>query len=1049
MVADATGTATGGAAPVAIDLPTPHTIVDDAFEVVRPLGAGGMGAVLLARDLRLGRHVALKFLARPGSDRALQLALREARATARLRHPNIVVLHQVGRWKGQLFLVLELLQGTSLADRLAHGPASVAEAVDWGMQIADALTHAHAEGVIHRDLKPANVFVQDDGRVKVLDFGVAGMDLGQAELIAASGRSAAELAEEHGRTLGGAGSPAYMAPEQWQGRADPRTDLWGLGVTLFEALTAERPFATPRVFQRRPLPADLPADLVHLLDALLAEAPRDRPPDAAAVRAALAPLRQAYTFEATATRHRAASPFRPLAAFAEDDADHFFGRGRIVEAIVERCRTRPALVLTGDAGVGKTSTLRAGVLPAAIRAGMQVTLFESGPRPLARWARALQTTPDALPTALAGARRTIHVIDQLEQATPAGLTALAAALGALPPDLDACVLLAIRADRLATLQPVRLALALGAADEIVLPPLTRAQARSAFEQSLVEREVQFESALVERLLDDVTDGRDQVALPALQVIAAALWHAAQARGARQITRADYDRAGGVEGVLGAAMEQNVERGLPPGPRAAARAVVRALVARRSPLARARIEADIGRYHAPADLRAALDHLVAARLLIPAMVDDAPGLTLAHAALGDRLAAWLDATEGEDRAALDQLRRHLNRRRAGATTRLPVEVCDRLLAHPDRLADLGPGADEARIHLVAVRRAHRLRRALLGGAVAAIVITLATVWWSRAEERRMAAADLGRFSLRVHTPDGDPLDWRLHAPDRGDPRRPGRALVVHRDGEEVEAPGGTRFLQVIRPGCAPSWIRLQGLPGYADRETDVTLDLTVPDCAESHADMIEVPAGDAWVVRAGELTRRPVTGFRLDRTEVTQAAWARFAALGAWTGVDPVRFPPGWSVSPDHPIARVDWYAARDYCRFMGKRLPRSNEWDAAARGLVGPTNPAPQRRFPWGDDPAGGTPNLRGDADGHRRIAPVDAAGDVSPTGVRHLAGNVQEWVADVPDPRAPLRITRGGDWDTPADLGAAETRFGRTRDARYLDYATGLRCAADLVADP
>jgi serine/threonine protein kinase len=193
-----------------------------------------------------------------------------------LRHPGIVVLYQVGEWRGQMFLVLELVQGVSLTERLTQGPALVAEVIDWGIQIADALAHAHAEGIVHRDLKPANVILQPNGRLKVLDFGIAAIDLGQAELLNASGRDASALAWEHGRTLGGAGSPAYMAPEQWAGHADARTDLFALGVILAEALCGARPFPAPRVFERTPLPDDAPADLAADLDALLADPPAAR-----------------------------------------------------------------------------------------------------------------------------------------------------------------------------------------------------------------------------------------------------------------------------------------------------------------------------------------------------------------------------------------------------------------------------------------------------------------------------------------------------------------------------------------------------------------------------------------------------------------------------------------------------------------------------------------------------------------------------------------------------------------------------------------------------
>lgn len=208
--------------------------VVEEFEVLDVLGAGGMGVVYRARDRLLDRDVALK-LVHPSWDGAARatdaLLEREARATARLRHPNVVTIHRVGRHEGRLFLVLELLEGETLASRLERGPLSEAEAISLMLVISDALAHAHEQGVLHRDLKPSNVFLERTGGIKVLDFGLAG----------ASHRARAD--DISGTpTLLGAGTPGYMAPEQWRGEtADERTDVYAAGVLLAEVVTGVRP----------------------------------------------------------------------------------------------------------------------------------------------------------------------------------------------------------------------------------------------------------------------------------------------------------------------------------------------------------------------------------------------------------------------------------------------------------------------------------------------------------------------------------------------------------------------------------------------------------------------------------------------------------------------------------------------------------------------------------------------------------------------------------------------------------------------------------------
>ncbi len=215
-----------------------------SYEVLAPLGAGGMGEVYRARDTRLGRDVAIKVLpASFASDpERLRRFEQEARAVAALNHPNILAVYDIGTEAGAPFLVTELLEGETLRERLKVGPLPVRKAVEIAVQAACGVAAAHEKGITHRDLKPANIFLTADGRVKILDFGLA--KLTGPEAPAPSQTQAATLtaggATEPGVVLGTAG---YMSPEQVRGKpADARSDIFGLGAILYEMLSGRRAF---------------------------------------------------------------------------------------------------------------------------------------------------------------------------------------------------------------------------------------------------------------------------------------------------------------------------------------------------------------------------------------------------------------------------------------------------------------------------------------------------------------------------------------------------------------------------------------------------------------------------------------------------------------------------------------------------------------------------------------------------------------------------------------------------------------------------------------
>jgi serine/threonine protein kinase/Flp pilus assembly protein TadD len=248
------------------------------YHITSQLGEGGMGVVYEAEDTNLGRHVALKFLtpALASDENLLQRFQREARAASALNHPNICTIHGIEQHESEHFIVMELLDGESLGDRIRRGPLDIESVLTLGVQLADALESAHSKGIVHRDLKPANIFVTSRGQAKILDFGVAKFDRRNDT----DPNSMVATVRKDQLTSAGAtiGTVAYMSPEQARGEVtDARTDLFSIGTVLYQMATGMVPFhgetsavVFDAILNRDPTPltqfnASLPPELSRII----------------------------------------------------------------------------------------------------------------------------------------------------------------------------------------------------------------------------------------------------------------------------------------------------------------------------------------------------------------------------------------------------------------------------------------------------------------------------------------------------------------------------------------------------------------------------------------------------------------------------------------------------------------------------------------------------------------------------------------------------------------------------------------------------------------
>jgi eukaryotic-like serine/threonine-protein kinase len=346
-------------------------LISDRYRLEAVLGRGGMATVWRGVDERLGRRVAVKLLDRADTaDPAmLQRFDREARTAGGLTHPNIVAVYDVGTDDGVPYLVMEFIDGTSVAALLASGPLPVDQAVDVAWQACDALAMTHAQGVVHRDIKPANILLTTAGTVKVCDFGIARL----------AHQQQTNLTAPH-MTIG---TSAYMAPEQASGSAvDARTDLYALGCVLYAMLTGHPPFTgdnplnvlwqhqhqtAPAVASLRP---DTPADLDTLIARLLAKNPADRPASATEVRDRL-------TADAE-SEMAAAQPTRALPVASQTRIMPVDDAAQSAATVGRRSRLRPVAIAALALGVAILAAVAVALL---VRSGTDPASTAAGSRP--------------------------------------------------------------------------------------------------------------------------------------------------------------------------------------------------------------------------------------------------------------------------------------------------------------------------------------------------------------------------------------------------------------------------------------------------------------------------------------------------------------------------------------------------------------------------------------------------------------------------------------------------------------------------------------------
>jgi serine/threonine protein kinase len=687
------------------------------YELIKMIGEGGMGQVYLARDLRLGRRVAIKFL-QAQQDELTQRFLVEARATARCQHENIVTIYEVGENANAPYMVLEFLNGKPLTESIKGGQRlPYSRAVEIMVQVLKALECAHGQGIVHRDLKPDNIFIMDSGTIKVLDFGIA--KVLEANQPAAPQMSSGairmpsplELAtgSNTGLTRVGTimGTLKYMSPEQWGigVEIDHLSDVWACGVLLHRLICGRHPLAPldgnqlvvtamlelPMPSMAEAAPPDCPRELIQIVDRCLLKVKDQRWPSVSDLLHAIEPYMPGRR---TAELQLDESPYAGLSSFQENDAGKFFGRNKEIASMVTRIRDRPMIAVVGSSGVGKSSFIRAGLVPALKRSGetWETLVVRPGRSPLEALAslvaplvatasnlaedleqqkklvEKLRKEPGHLGHLLRGrarrdSRRILLFVDQFEELytqihDAEERAAFTAVLNAVADDATSPlrVVLSIRSDfldRVAEDQAFMTELMQGL---FFLGPPNREGLRDAIVQPAELAGFRFElPATVEDMLDhlETTPG----ALPLLQFAASKLWESRD-KARRMLSHASYTAMGGVGGALASHADRVVQE-LGPAKQGLTRAILLRLVSPERTRAIVPMDELRELSREVGEIQRLVDQMVDARLLVVQTLEGGKGSTveIVHESLivnWPMLRRWLDENQ-DDAAIVDQLR----------------------------------------------------------------------------------------------------------------------------------------------------------------------------------------------------------------------------------------------------------------------------------------------------------------------------------------------------------------------------------------------------------
>ena len=611
-------------------------VVLGRYRIERLLGRGGMSTVYVAHDSVLGRDVALKVIDPELADdeRFIARFRRESRLAAALDHPAVVPVYEAGDADGVFYIAMRLVRGRDLrAMLLASSPLDASETLALLTPVAEALDAAHALGLVHRDVKPGNILVGDDGRSFLADFGLTKSTNATTNL---------------SRTGQLVGTVDYVPPEQVKGDlVDGRADQYSLACVLFECLTGAPPFARDselatlwaHVEEVAPLPSALRQGLAAAFDEAiavgLAKEPESRFPSCL----------QLLEHAAAGTAGDAArGPFVGLAPFDAEDAPYFFGRERLVAELTDRVSPGGFLALLGPSGSGKSSVLRAGLIPALAHRGTEPILIRPGENPMSALKDALGgSVEDVLADLRSAGIQLVVAIDPFEELFTACrdeeervdfIAALVRA--ASDPSRLVTVVAVMRADYLGECAAYPALASALSGRTVLVGAMSREELARVIEGPAARAGLTVEPRLRDALLDEVAE--EPGALPLLSTSLQEQW---AAREGDELTVRAYERSGGVRGAV-ARLAEAAHARLTPAERDAARRILLRLadtgaggqvVRRRVPLAELEADRDV-------NARTALAALARDRLVIL----DEGSVEVAHEALfreWPRLRAWLE------------------------------------------------------------------------------------------------------------------------------------------------------------------------------------------------------------------------------------------------------------------------------------------------------------------------------------------------------------------------------------------------------------------------